>query len=161
MRSPSQSSISNERQLRTFNLKLFTDLRRDAMGKKMSKDNNAINWFEIAATDIKRATKFYEAIFDITMIPMEMKETKMAMFPSEGAGGTVGGALVQSQMHKPNTAGTIVYLNGNPNLQLVLDRIPKAGGIVTVPKTLINKETGYMALFTDTEGNVVALHSNE
>jgi predicted enzyme related to lactoylglutathione lyase len=85
----------------------------------------------------------------------------MAMFPSEGIGGTVGGALVQSQMHKPSTTGTFIYLNGNPNLQLVLDRIPKAGGKVTVPKTQISKEYGYMAFFTDTEGNTVAVHSNE
>jgi len=131
------------------------------MGKKMSKDTNAVNWFEIAATDIDRATKFYETIFDITMGRMEVGGIQMAMFPSEGIGGTVGGALVQSQMHKPSTTGTFIYLNGNPNLQLVLDRIPKAGGKVTVPKTQISKEYGYMAFFTDTEGNTVAVHSNE
>ena len=127
----------------------------------MSKDTNAVNWFEIAVTDIKRATKFYETIFDITMTPMEVAEITMAMFPSGGIGGTVGGALVQSKMHKPSTTGVFVYLNGNPNLQLVLDRIPKAGGRVTVPKTQISEEYGFMAFFTDTEGNAIALHSNE
>jgi uncharacterized protein len=131
------------------------------MGKKMGKDTNAVNWFEIAATDIKRATKFYETIFEITMEQMEVGGMKMAMFPSEGAAGTVGGALVESQMHKPSATGSFVYLNGNPNLQLVLDRVPRAGGKVTVPKTLITKEYGYMAFFTDTEGNTVAVHSNE
>jgi len=131
------------------------------MGKKMGKDTNALNWFEIPAADIKRAKKFYETIFEVTLGDLDTGEIKMALFPSEGAGGTVGGALVQSSMHKPSTTGSFVYLNGNPNLQLVLDRIPRAGGKVMVPKTQISKEYGYMAFFTDTEGNSVAVHSNE
>lgn len=34
--------------------------------------NNAISWFEIGATDLARATKFYETLFGITLIPMDM-----------------------------------------------------------------------------------------
>jgi len=131
------------------------------MARKMGKETNALNWFEIPATDIERAKKFYESIFDISMGTMGVAGMKMAMFPSEGFGGTVGGALVQSAGRKPSTSGVYVYLNANPDLQVVLDRIPKAGGTATVPKTMITKEYGYMAFFTDTEGNAVALHSNE
>jgi len=68
--------------------------------------------------------------------------------------------LVKSPNHKPSTEGSIVYLNGNPNLQLVLDRIEGAGGKVTMPKTSIG-ENGNMAYFLDTEGNLVGLHSGE
>jgi len=130
------------------------------MGKKIDKDTNAINYFEIAVSDIKRATKFYETIFEITLRAGDWGGMKMAMFPTDGNNGTVSGALVQSQMHTPSATGAIVYLNGNPDMQLVLDRIEKAGGKVTMPKTLIDKQIGYMAYFTDTEGNRVALHSN-
>lgn len=130
------------------------------MGKKMDKDTNAVNYFEIAVADIKRATKFYESIFEITLRSGEWTGMKMAMFPTDGNNGTVSGALVQSQMHTPSAAGAIVYLNANPDMQSVLDRIEKAGGKVTMPKTLIDKQIGYMAFFTDTEGNRVALHSN-
>ncbi len=137
-----------------------TNRRETAMGKKMDKDTNAVNWFEIAVNDIKRATKFYETIFEITLRQGESTGMKMAMFPTEGSNGTVGGSLVQSQMHKPSAAGAVVYLNANPDMQLVLDRIEKAGGKVTTPKTLIDKQIGYMAFFIDTEGNRVALHSN-
>ena len=35
----------------------------------MDKNSNALNWFEIPALDIARATKFYETIFDIKMEP--------------------------------------------------------------------------------------------
>ena len=65
----------------------------------MSADTNALNWFEIAVTNLARATKFYETIFDIKMIPADMGGMKMAMFPPDSMNGSVGGALVQSEMH--------------------------------------------------------------
>ena len=57
---------------------------------------NSINWFEIAVSDIARATTFYEAIFGIKMDQMEMMGQKMAMFPSDQGSGKVNGALVKS-----------------------------------------------------------------
>jgi predicted enzyme related to lactoylglutathione lyase len=39
-----------------------------------------------------------------------------------------------------------------------LSRVEAAGGSVVMPKTSIG-ENGYMAIFLDTEGNRVALHS--
>jgi predicted enzyme related to lactoylglutathione lyase len=127
----------------------------------MNKEVNAINWFEIPALDIKRAKKFYESIFKIETTEHEMMGMKYAMFPYDASKGTVSGALVQSQMHKPNKTGVFVYLNANPDLQTVLNKIEKAGGKVTMPKTLIDEQSGYMAFFTDTEGNNVGLHSNK
>jgi predicted enzyme related to lactoylglutathione lyase len=41
----------------------------------------------------------------------------------------------------------------------VLDRVAAAGGTVEVPKREISPEYGYMAVFIDTEGNRMALHS--
>jgi len=131
------------------------------MTKKISAETNAINWFEIPVTDIARAKKFYETILEIEMTPMEMMGLKMAMFPYDGSKGTVGGALVQSEMHTPSATGAVIYLNANPDLDLVFNRIEKAGGKTSMPKTLIDKNTGYMAFFTDTEGNTVGLHSNK
>jgi predicted enzyme related to lactoylglutathione lyase len=131
------------------------------MAKKMSEETNAINWFEIAVMDIERATRFYETILDVKTNPMEMMGMKMAMFPTSGLSGQVGGALVQSDMHVPSQAGSMIYLNANPDLDLVTKRIVKAGGKISMPKTLIDESTGYMAFFTDTEGNTVGLHSVE
>jgi uncharacterized protein len=127
--------------------------------EKLSANANALNWFEIAITDVTRAKLFYETIFNITMQTIEMMGMQMVMFPSEPP--HVSGGLVKSDAHTPSTVGAIIYLNGNPDLQLVLDRIPGAGGSVTMPKTFINEETGYMAFFMDTEGNLVGLHSNQ
>ena len=126
----------------------------------MDKNSNSLNWFEIPALDLDRATKFYETIFDIKMDPFpEMMGMKMKGFPAEMGNGKASGALAQSSMHKPSSDGVIIYLNANPNIQTVIDRIEKANGKILVPKTQITPEIGYMAFFADTEGNKVALHA--
>lgn len=123
--------------------------------------NNAISWFEIPTTDIDRAAKFYETIFGIKLNPLDLPNIKMRMFPLDDMMTQVGGALVKSDgFHKPSaTDGPLVYLNGNPDLQNVLDKVEAAGGKIMVPKTLISPEYGSMAVFIDTEGNRIALHS--
>lgn len=121
---------------------------------------NAISWFEIPTTDINRAQKFYENIFGINMIPLEFPNIKMRMFPLDDMMTDVGGALVDSGgFHKPSaTDGPLIYLNANPDVQHVLDKVEAAGGKIVVPKTQISPEYGYMAVLMDTEGNRIALH---
>jgi predicted enzyme related to lactoylglutathione lyase len=129
------------------------------MNERMSADTNAINWFEISVKDISRAKNFYETIFEIKMEEMEMEGMKYAMFPFDPAKGKIAGGLAQSPMHTPSATGALIYLNANPDLQNVLNRIEKAGGKISMPKTAIG-ENGFMAFFTDTEGNSIGLHSN-
>jgi predicted enzyme related to lactoylglutathione lyase len=121
---------------------------------------NAISWFEIPSTDLDRAAKFYENIFDITLIPMDTPNIKMRMFPIEDMMTGIGGAIVNSgEFHIPSeTDGPLIYLNANPDVQHVLDKIEAAGGKIIVPKTQIG-EYGFMGAFIDTEGNRIALHS--
>lgn len=127
----------------------------------MTAKENALNWFEISVTDINRATTFYETIFSIQLQQAEMMGMKMAFFPSEDMNGKVSGSLVQGPMHKPSADGAKIYLNGNPDLANALSKIEAAGGKVLMPKTKITDEIGFMAFFTDTEGNTVALHSSK
>ena len=122
---------------------------------------NAISWFEIPTTDLDRATTFYESIFRIKFFPLDTPNLKMRMFPIDNMATGVGGALVYSGgFHTPSaTEGPLIYLNANPDVQIVLDRVPAAGGRVIVPKTQISPEYGYMAAFIESEGNRIALHS--
>lgn len=122
---------------------------------------NILNWFEIYVNDMDRAKKFYETIFDIKMDTMEMGGLPMAFFPMQGMNGKVSGGLVKHDMRKPSEQGSLIYLNGNPDLDIALGKIEAAGGKVTMPKTMISEEIGYMAFFIDSEGNGVALHSNK
>ena len=122
---------------------------------------NAISWFEIGTTDLDRATKFYETIFQVKLAPLDLDNIKMRMFPLDDMRTGVGGALVDSKgFHKPSsTDGPLIYLNGNPDVQLVLDRVEAAGGKIMLPKTEISPEYGSMAVIIDSEGNRIALHS--
>jgi uncharacterized protein len=122
--------------------------------------DNAISWFEIPATDIERAQKFYETIFQITMQNMDFPGVKMRAFPLDNPMEGVGGTIIDTGgFHKPSlTDGPLIYLNGNPDLQIILDRVEAAGGKVTIPKREISPEYGYMGMFEDTEGNRIALH---
>ena len=126
----------------------------------MDSNVNALNWFEISVSDMARAKKFYETVFAVEMQEQEMMGMKMAFFPSENMNGKVSGGLVEGPMHKPSMDGAKIYFNGNPDLDNALSRVAEAGGSVTMPKTKISDEIGYMAFFVDSEGNGVALHSS-
>ncbi|XZF14489.1 VOC family protein [Chitinophagaceae bacterium MMS25-I14] len=128
--------------------------------EKLSANTNALNWFEIPVTDTTRAKKFYETILDVEMQTQDMMGMEMTFFPYDmGASGKISGALVKGPMHQPAMGGAIVYLNANPSIQTVVDKVEAAGGKVLMPKTLITDEIGYMAFFADTEGNRMALHA--
>jgi len=121
---------------------------------------NAISWFEIPTTNLDRAQKFYETIFALSLVPLDVQMIKMRMFPLENQMG-IGGALVYNvDFYKPSsTDGPLIYLNANPDVQNVLNKVESAGGKILVPKTQISEDYGYMAMFIDTEGNRIALHS--
>lgn len=116
-------------------------------------------WFEIPVLDMQRAKTFYEKVFDTQIHVMELGPTfQMGIFPHS----EVGCALVYNpDFYKPADGGVTVYLNANPDLQIALDKIEAAGGKVLVQKKQIDPEHGYMALFLDSEGNRMALHSEK
>jgi len=125
----------------------------------MDTTTNSMNWFEIPVRDMARAKHFYQVIFGIHMDEMEMMGMRMAGFPGEPGSGKVSGALVQSENHIPSAEGAVLYLNANPDMTPVLEKIEQEGGHIVLPKTAITPEIGFMAFFIDTEGNKVGLHS--
>ena len=125
----------------------------------MDQTTNALNWFEIPVTDMGRAKHFYQRAFGIHMEDMNMPGMDMAGFPMDMGNGKVSGALVKSEYHKPSADGVTIYLNANPDMTDVLQRIESEGGQIVMPKTQITPDIGYMAFFIDSEGNRIALHS--
>ena len=125
----------------------------------MDANSNSLNWFEIPVTDLPRSKAFYETVFDISMGDMEMEGMQSAMFPWSPGTGKANGSLTKSEMHTPSMEGTVVYLNADPNMDPVLERVEAAGGKVLMPKTPIG-EHGFMAFIQGTEGNKVGIHSN-
>lgn len=127
----------------------------------MHKATNSLNWFEIPVTDMRRAKHFYQVAFGIHLEDMNMPGMEMAGFPYEAGSGKASGALIKSEYHKPSADGVLIYLNANPDMTDVLQRIESEGGKILMGKTLITPEIGYMANFIDTEGNRIALHSQQ
>ena len=117
---------------------------------------NAVNWFEIPATNLKRAVKFYGEVLESELQPMESNGLQMAFFPAQDHG--VGGCVTYGNGNKPQPEGTLVYLNGGDDLAKPLSRVEKAGGKIVLPKTPLGPN-GFMAIIMDSEGNRVALHS--
>jgi uncharacterized protein len=121
---------------------------------------NAVNWFQIHCADFERAKRFYETILGVTLQELPAPPMRMAAFPADRQKGEIGGAIVAGPGVTPCSDGTVVFLNGNPDLQPILDRVEPAGGKILMPKTKIDMEgAGYFAMFADSEGNSVGLHS--
>lgn len=120
---------------------------------------NALAWFEIPAEDFERARRFYSTIFAYEMPVMPMGDSTLGILPYDSAAGGVGGAINKQKSAKPSPQGTLVYLSAGDDLAPVLGRVTGASGRVVMPKTMVTPEIGYIALFEDTEGNIVGLHS--
>ena len=120
---------------------------------------HSISWFEIPTIDLARAQKFYETILGLELIPMDMPGIQMRMFPVPDHTFISGALTYAPDFYEPQANGTLVYLNANPDVQHVLDRVEAAGGKIIVPKTEISLDIGFMAVIHDTEGNRVAFHS--
>lgn len=121
-------------------------------------DGNYITWFEIPALNFERAVEFYNNIYQITMETNQMNGYSMAFFPSVSG---IGGAIICGEGSEPSDKGALLYLNGGDDLNQVLNRVEPAGGRVLLTKQQINEEAGCFALFIDSEGNKLALHSKK
>lgn len=126
------------------------------IGRRKKEERELLAWFEIPANNIARAQKFYESIFKIKMSFEENEHYKTAFFPIHKD--RVGGSLVKGPGYTPGGEGSKVFLNGHPDLQIILDQVEQAGGEILVPKSPMGP-SGFFAWFKDTEGNKIALHS--
>ena len=88
---------------------------------------------------------------------MEMPGMKMGVFPYEDQ--VVTGVIMQTENDKPSADGVTIYLNGGDDLQPILDKVEANGGQIILPKTAHADESGFFALFLDSEGNKMGLNS--
>jgi uncharacterized protein len=119
---------------------------------------NALNWFEIPATNLDRAQRFYETLLAATLKREAMGSETMAIFPAEGDNAVSGCLNVGAEGVAPSHAGTRVYLDAGASIDAVLARVAGAGGRVHTPKTALPPGMGFFAQVEDTEGNIVGLH---
>ncbi len=126
--------------------------------KKSTKNEfqDYVSWFEIPAIDFEQAVNFYNHIFGIQMAQNKTDVNSMAFFPVTSG---IGGAIISGPGSVPSDTGPLIYLNGGKDLDNVLNKVEGAGGRIVMPKTPIGEEAGYFAIFIDSQGNKLALHS--
>lgn len=119
-----------------------------------------VGWFEIPVKDMDRAILFYNHVFEIALAKQDFGGLAMAWFPWNETSKGAGGSLIQSDSYTPGHQGTLVYFSSE-DAETEINRVEEAGGKVLQKKTEISPDIGYMALFEDSEGNRIALHSKQ
>ncbi len=130
-----------------------------------------VSWFEIPAVDLERAVSFYQKMLNAEIEVVDLMGVKYGILPRVGE---VTGAIVKREGLQPGKGVSLYFYVTDINT--TLERIDAAGGKVilgktlltlenadgtlVVSKTLIDNQMGYFAQFYDTEGNLMALHSN-
>lgn len=137
----------------------LNSLKSDAetLSKNQENMKSYISIFEIPATDLNRAVDFYQEILGIQIQKLEFPEIQMGLFPVEEQ--MITGVIMKGADYQPSAAGVTIYLNGGSDLQVILDKVESSGGKVIIPKTPHADEVGFFAMFKDTEGNQMGLHS--
>ncbi|NLR75686.1 MULTISPECIES: VOC family protein [Leeia] len=121
--------------------------------------NNPVGWFEIYVQDMPRARAFYEAVFAVKLDALEAGDMEMWSFPMDMAQYGSGGALVKMEGCPSGGGGTLVYFSSE-DCAVEAARAAQAGGKVFREKMSIG-QYGFIALVTDTEGNMIGLHSQQ
>ncbi len=117
----------------------------------------AVGWFEIPVSNLGRAKKFYETVFELKLSTQNYGPVEMEKFPWEQGASGAPGALVKADGYTPSRAGPLVYFPVE-DINTALGRIKKSGGKELMPKTSMGGY-GFIATFEDTEGNRVGLLS--
>jgi uncharacterized protein len=121
------------------------------------KNVNPVGWFDIYVSNLDRAKKFYEAVFNTQLVDLPIEWGKQALFPSDNDGLNISGALVEKEERVAGGNNTIVYFVSEDCITEEA-RVEKAGGKIINPKMSIG-EFGFMSMIIDTEGNTIGLHS--
>lgn len=119
-----------------------------------------IGFFDIYVNDIDRAQRFYETVLDTELTSMDDPNdptVQMRAFGDDFVSHGAGGALVKLEYAQPGPGGSMVYFACD-DCSVEAGRVEAAGGSIVRPKFSIG-DHGFVSIITDTEGNMVGLHS--
>jgi uncharacterized protein len=121
---------------------------------------NAIGWFEIYVKDMPRAKAFYEGVFGNKLEKLGdpgAGVSEMWTFPGKPDSPGATGALVKMENSPSGMGGIIIYFVCE-DCAVESARVIKNDGKIVKEKFSIG-QYGHIALATDTEGNMIGLHS--
>jgi len=123
----------------------------------MNTNRNAVGWFEIYVQDMERAKAFYQNTFQVKLERLESPDPELWAFPMRPQSPGCPGTLVKMNGKDSGAGGTIVYFSCE-DCSVEAARAAKSGGEIQRPKFAIG-EYGFICYITDTEGNLIGLHS--
>jgi uncharacterized protein len=110
---------------------------------------NALCHFEVMATDVERAKKFYASVLD-----WQFDDESMPGYALVNPGQEPSGAFFKKPSEEASPCMN-VYFNVD-DIDATLEKATANGGETLVPKTEI-PGTGHFAMFADPEGIVVGI----
>ncbi len=117
---------------------------------------NRIGWFEIHVHDFEKAKEFYGKLFNWKFkLSQGSKSHYWNIFTGEGS---VGGGFMKKEKPEHDGHAVILYVETD-DIEATLKKASELGGKIHTPKTLINENAGYFALFNDNDGNLLGLWS--
>ncbi|MDD9940082.1 MAG: VOC family protein [Myxococcales bacterium] len=115
---------------------------------------NAVVWFEIPTTDLRRARTFYETVTGMSLREDDSGPNPMVLFPAQDDKTGVAGHLYPGQPAKDG-GGNTIHLAVEGQLEDALRRVPEVGGKVT--SDIIKIPPGRFAYCQDPDGNSIGL----
>ena len=123
----------------------------------MAAPSNPVRWFEIYVQDMPRARAFYETVFLRRLMNLGMEGVEIWAFEGHPEGTGTLGALVRMEGVESGGNSVMVYFSSE-DCAVEYDRAIAAGGGSIKSKTPIGP-FGFIALFTDPDGNRIGIHS--
>jgi len=121
--------------------------------------HNPVGWFEIYVQDMARAKAFYEKTLAVGLSELKMPGLEMWTFPMQENVQGASGAIVKMDGIPSGGNSTMVYFSCE-DCAVEEARVAQNGGSVFKEKFSIG-EHGFISLVTDTEGNMIGLHSRK
>jgi predicted enzyme related to lactoylglutathione lyase len=117
--------------------------------------DNHVVWFDIPAIDLDRACRFYAHVLGIE-IKRASPDMPVGVFKHDNSG--VSGCVFQDKDTRPSADGPLLYMNVSGRLDDAIANVDHCGGKVLKAKHQIGPY-GWRAIVLDSEGNRIALHS--
>jgi len=111
---------------------------------------NHFSFIEIPTTDLKRAQRFYGAIFGWTFRPLPGTEGKLAL----DTGGSLNGFLIRVPRMR-RSAGILLFVEV-PDIDSVLKKVRRARGTIVEPKREV-PDRGWTAVIASFDGCALGL----
>lgn len=127
----------------------------------MTKQADKVSWFEMPVDDVTRASEFYSKVFDWATPPMGDDAAFALTVKADKNGNPTEVGGINGGFHKrqgASDAGPVINIHVD-DIDAKLKAIETNGGHVIQPRTEVGEYGLSMALFSDTEGNIMGVYN--